>query len=331
MKYAVVGAGAMGLRYGILLQENAGVAVDFIEPTQASLDKIRAQDNQVWKSRDHQERHQIKINIFSPEDYTGEPDVWIFFMKQMQLQETLERLSPKFKAGQTALGAMNGMGHIEKLQKYFDDEHIIGGTAMIATVLNDFGDVDFMGAEGAGSSVYANLTEQPSQVMDNLLVDFQAAHLNPSYTENFMGTLLTKVFFNAVENSIATMFQSRMGQLMAYDGFLEGIARPLINEAYDAAEAAGIKLIETRDEMVAQVDYVSNVANPLHFPSMYQDFVKGRPTEVDYINGWIADLAEKHGTKAPNHRLVTHFVHLAEAMREFTPPVNKLAPDYTGA
>lgn len=40
---------------------------------------------------------------------------------------------------------MNGMGHIEKLQKYFDDEHIIGGTAMIATVLNDFGDVGAYG------------------------------------------------------------------------------------------------------------------------------------------------------------------------------------------
>lgn len=331
MKYAVVGAGAMGLRYGILLQENAGVPVDFVEPTQASLDKIRVQGDKVWKSRDHKDRHEIKINIFSPEEYDGAPDVWIFFMKQMQLQDTLDRLAPKFKPGQTALGAMNGMGHIEKLQQYFDDEHIIGGTAMIATVLNDFGDVDFMGAEGAGSSVYANLTEKPSATMDALLTDFEAAHLNPRYTENFMGTLLTKVFFNAVENSIATMFQSRMGQLMAYDNFLEGIARPLINEAYDAAEAAGIELIESRDDMVAQVDYVSNVANPLHFPSMYQDFVKGRPTEVDYINGWIADLADKHGTQAPNHRLVTNFVHLAESMREFTPPVNKLAPDYTGA
>ena len=252
-------------------------------------------------------------------------------MKQMQLQDTLDRLAPKFKPGQTALGAMNGMGHIEKLQHYFDDEHIIGGTAMIATVLNDYGDVDFMGAESAGSSVYANLTEKPSEVMDQVQKDFQAAHLNPSYTENFMGTLLTKVFFNAVENSIATMFQSRMGQLMAYDGFLEGIARPLVNEAYDAAEAAGIQLIESRDDMVKQVDYVSNVANPLHFPSMYQDFVKGRPTEVDYINGWIADLADKNGTQAPNHHLVTNFVHLAEAMRKFTPPVNKLSPDYTGA
>ena len=331
MKYTVVGAGAMGLLYGILLQENAVVSVDYVETTQASLDKIRQQDNKVWKSRDHKDRHQIKINIFSPEEYEGDPDVWIFFMKQMQLQDTLYRLAPKFKAGQTALGAMNGMGHIEKLQHYFDDEHIIGGTAMIATVLNDYGDVDFMGAESAGSSVYANLTEKPSEVMDQVQKDFQAAHLNPSYTENFMGTLLTKVFFNAVENSIATMFQSRMGQLMAYDGFLEGIARPLVNEAYDAAEAAGIQLIESRDDMVKQVDYVSNVANPLHFPSMYQDFVKGRPTEVDYINGWIADLADKNGTQAPNQHLVTNFVHLAEAMRKFTPPVNKLSPDYTGA
>ncbi|MBU7454959.1 ketopantoate reductase family protein [Leuconostoc fallax] len=326
MKYAIVGAGAMGLRYGILLQENAGVPVDFIEPTQASLDAIQAQGNKVWKSRDHEDRHLIDINIFSPEAYNGDPDVWIFFMKQMQLQDALDRLSSKFKSHQTALGAMNGMGHIEKLEKYFDQDKIIGGTAMIATVLNDYGDVDFMGKEGAGSSVYANLTQQDSETIRALEQDFQAAHLNPSITNNFMGTLLTKVFFNAVENSIATMFQSRMGELMAYDTFLEGVARPLINEAYDAAEAAGITLIESRDDMVKQVDYVSNVANPLHFPSMYQDFVKGRPTEVDYINGWIADLAEKNGLQAPNHRLVTHFVHLAEAMREFNPPVNQLLP-----
>lgn len=323
MKYTVVGAGAMGLRYGILLQENAHVEVDYVEPTAASLKRIREQGNQVWKSRDHQNRHLLPVNIYSPEEYNGDPDVWIFFMKQMQLEDALTRLAPKFKEHQTALGAMNGMGHIEKLQKYFADERIIGGTAMIATILNDYGDVDFMGAEGAGSSAYANLIEQDSAVLDDVLVDFKAAHLNPTKSNNFMGTLLTKVFFNAVENSIATMFQSRMGELMAYDNFLEGIARPLINEAYDAAEAAGYQLLETREEMVQQVDYVSNVANPLHFPSMYQDFVKGRPTEVDYINGWIVELAKKNGLKATDHELVTNFVHLAEAMRKYRKPVDQ--------
>lgn len=317
MKYAVVGAGAMGLRYGILLQENAGVPVDFVEPTQASLNVIRAQGNQVWKSRDHENRHLIPVNVYSPEEYTGDPDVWIFFLKQMQLPDATARLADKFKPHQTALGAMNGMGHIEVLQQYFSDDHIIGGTAMIATILNDFGDVDFMGAEGAGTSNYANLTEQDSDVLDALLDDFGAAHLNPTKSNNFMGTLLTKVFFNSVENSIATMFNARMGELMAYEGFLAGVAKPLIDEAYDAAESAGYQLLESREEMLSQVEYVSTVANPLHYPSMSQDFTKGRDTEVDYINGWIARLARKHGLVAKNQELVTNLVHLAESMRQF--------------
>lgn len=317
MKYAVVGAGAMGLRYGILLQENAGVPVDFVEPTQASLNVIRAQGNQVWKSRDHENRHLIPVNVYSPEEYTGDPDVWIFFLKQMQLPDATARLADKFKPHQTALGAMNGMGHIEVLQQYFSDDHIIGGTAMIATILNDFGDVDFMGAEGAGTSNYANLTEQDSDVLDEVLADFGAAHLNPTKSNNFMGTLLTKVFFNSVENSIATMFNARMGELMAYEGFLAGVAKPLIDEAYDAAESAGYQLLESREEMLSQVEYVSTVANPLHYPSMSQDFTKGRDTEVDYINGWIARLARKHGLVAKNQELVTNLVHLAESMRQF--------------
>lgn len=140
-----------------------------------------------------------------------------------------------------------------------------------------------------------------------------------------MGTLLTKVAFNSVENSIATMFQARMGHLIQYKDFVSKIAAPLVAEVYAGTKAAGIELIETEKEMLEQVDYVSRVGNPLHFPSMYQDFVKGRPTEVDYINGYLADLAEKNGVPAPNQRLITSLVHLAEAMREFNPPVNKLA------
>nr|WP_257613333.1 ketopantoate reductase C-terminal domain-containing protein [Oenococcus oeni] len=55
----------------------------------------------------------------------------------------------------------------------------------------------------------------------------------------------------------------------------------------------------------------------MHYPSMYQDFSNGRKTEVDYINGWIADLADREGTEAKNQRIVQNMVHLAEAMRQF--------------
>lgn len=316
MKYAVVGAGAMGLRYGIQLQYNAGLEVDFVEPTQASLDVIRAQGNKVFKARDHKNRHSLTINIYSPEEYQGDPDVWIFFVKQMQLEEALKRLAPKFKAHQTALGAMNGMGHIAKLQNYFADDHIIGGTAMIATVLPAFGDVDFIGEEGKEASTYANLTETDTPTLRALEADFKAATLGPTITTNCLGTLLTKVIFNSVINSICTMFRVQMGQMITYDRFLEGLARPMTNEAYDACEAEGIQLLETRDEMVESFREVSlNLS--LHYPSMYQDFSKGRQTEVDYINGYLADLGEKHGIPMPTQRFVQHLVHLAESMRDF--------------
>ncbi|MBS9336908.1 ketopantoate reductase family protein [Fructobacillus parabroussonetiae] len=325
MKYVIVGAGAMGLRYGLLLQEVAHQPVDFVEPNADSVAKIKAQGNVVYQSRDHQNRHAVPVSIYSPEEYQGEPDVWVFFMKQMQLADTLKRVAPHFKKGQLAVGAMNGMGHIEKLQEYFEDDQIIGGTAMIATILNDYGDVDFIGKENTGTSAYSNQSGVATPETKAVMSDFQAAHLNPSYSDNFMGTLLTKVFFNAVENSIATMFQARVGELLAYDQFLESIAKPMVNEAYDAADAAGITLLETREEMLEQMDHVARNVVPLHFPSMYQDFVKGRPTEVDYINGWIADLAEEHGVSAPTQRFITNLVHLAESMRQFNPPVNKLA------
>lgn len=50
---------------------------------------------------------------------------------------------------------------------------------------------------------------------------------------------------------------------------------------------------------------------------MYQDFSKGRPTEVDYINGYIAKLGRAHDYIYKTHEFVVHEVHLAETMRQF--------------
>lgn len=65
MKYAVIGAGAMGYRYGVLLQENAGVDVDFVDTWEPNLAKV-AEQGGVYVSRDHEGRHLVPINLYSP-------------------------------------------------------------------------------------------------------------------------------------------------------------------------------------------------------------------------------------------------------------------------
>ncbi|KRN27040.1 2-dehydropantoate 2-reductase [Secundilactobacillus similis DSM 23365 = JCM 2765] len=312
MKFAMIGAGAMGLRYGILLQE-AGNDVTFIDTWQPHIDKIREQGG-VYVSRDHKDRHLTKIKLETPESYNDDPDMLIFFTKQMQLAGFLERCSHFFNDKQYAFTCMNGMGHIEKLQQYFADDKIIAGTALIATVLNGPGDVDFMGKRGAGKMNMANLTEKPDEMTHRLFDELQKAQMNPTLTTNFKGTLMTKVIFNSVINTLCTLFEIQMGEFGNFEKAYD-LGRQLIDEAYDICERAGITLVSTRDEEMTALDRNTRIDMPLHYPSMYQDMIHDRPTEVDYINGYIAELGREHHYEAHTHIFLTNLVHLSEYHR----------------
>ena len=49
--------------------------------------------------------------------------------------------------------------------------------------------------------------------------------------------------------------------------------------------------------------------------SMWEDLTRGRPTEVDHLNGEIVRLADQHATDAPLNRRIVELVHAAEATR----------------
>ncbi|MCT3398688.1 ketopantoate reductase family protein [Lentilactobacillus hilgardii] len=313
MKFVMVGAGAMGLRYGVLLQE-AGNDVTFVDTWQQHIDKVRQQGG-VYVMRDHKDRHLVKIKLETPETYHGDPDVVVFFVKQMQLNDYLKRCAHFFNDRQYAFTCMNGMGHIEKLQKYFADDKIIGGTALIATVLPGPGEVDFMGKRGAGMMNMCPLNEKPDEMCQRLYDELEKAQMNPTLTKDFTGTLMTKVIFNSVMNSLCTMFEIPMGEFGNFSGARE-MVRQLIDEAYDICARADIKLVSTREQELASLDHNSRIDMPLHYPSMCQDMFKDRPTEVDYINGYIAKLGRKYHYEAHTHLFVTQEVHLAEYHRQ---------------
>lgn len=114
------------------------------------------------------------------------------------------------------------------------------------------------------------------------------------------------------------MFEMQMGQFIEYPGVRE-MSRQLFDEAYDACKRAGIYLISTRQEQVDSVITVSKEYK-YHYPSMYQGFSKGRPTEVDYINGYIAKIGRQHDYVCRTHEFVVHEVHMAEMMRKYHQP-----------
>jgi 2-dehydropantoate 2-reductase len=47
--------------------------------------------------------------------------------------------------------------------------------------------------------------------------------------------------------------------------------------------------------------------------SLYQDLLRGKPTEIDFINGHVVRLAETHGTAAPFNALAVELCHELQA------------------
>lgn len=318
LKYAVIGAGGMGTQFGVLLQEFAGKHVDFIDTWGANVATVRKQGG-FYVSQDEKDRHFVKTNIFTPEEYTGDPDVWIVFVKQVQLDVILRRCAHLFRDHQVVFSAMNGYGHFEKLNQYFSADHIYGGTALIGAVVFGPGDINFTGGATAKAmnlcaydpQIAARGAEGAPEVEKQIFADFTAATLNPTIVDNFAGMCLAKVVFNSVLNTLCTMYQIRFGEFAEHPA-AKWLTESLVDEAYTAAEKAGIPLLGTRESEVATILHTAGVAHPLHHPSMYQDLTTGRPTEVDYINGYIAKLGREHGYVCKLHEFVTQELHLAE-------------------
>jgi len=58
--------------------------------------------------------------------------------------------------------------------------------------------------------------------------------------------------------------------------------------------------------------------------SMWEDLQRGRPTEIDYLQGVIVEIADRHGLQVPLSRRIVALIKRAEAAGKGSP---KLTPD----
>src|SRR5664279_5062648 len=78
-------------------------------------------------------------------------------------------------------------------------------------------------------------------------------------------------------------------------------------------------LLRLPDAVFALLLASSMKIDPEARSSMWEDLQRGRPTEIDYLQGVITEIAGRHGLKAPlSHRVVT-LIRNAEAAKKGSP------------
>lgn len=154
---------------------------------------------------------------------------------------------------------------------------------------------------------------------------------------NVLGIRYNKLTINVLGSAASMSASNFVAEALCDGQWRRAVGWPLIRECYRVYDAADVKLekipgrsnIKRIEKLMRQLDtpvlgpivrfgarqFYGN--RPVLF-SLLKDIERGKPTEVDYINGEIVRLAHTHGTTAPVDEQVVNMVHELEARGDGT-------------
>lgn len=308
MKIAILGAGAMGSFFGGLLAE-AGQSVTLIDINDQHLDVIR--NDGLRLETDRGDRSIKTLRVSRPESATQHPDLLIVFTKTMHTATALRGVEHLVGGNTHVLSLQNGLGNVERIAELVDADRILIGVTTWPADMVGPGHVRSHG-EGVIRMMSADGVVRPA--LAECVEALQDAGLNCQADGNVWAAIWEKVAFNAALNSVCAVTRCTVDQL---DLIAEGreLALQVASEVMAVAQAGGIH--------ADAVKTCTNVANAIakhrgHKPSMLQDVLAGRKTEVDSINGAVVNVALRLGVPVPCTQSMWTLVRLIEAKASAT-------------
>jgi 2-dehydropantoate 2-reductase len=155
----------------------------------------------------------------------------------------------------------------------------------------------------------------PSEGTTRLADIFVRAGIPCRLTENIEGELWLKLLRNCALNAISALGHARYGQI-AQDANAKQLMQSVVDEVLAVARAARVVLpgVDDRESgMAAAMEIATQMADA--FSSTAQDLSRGRPTEIDALNGYVARRGAELGVPVPVNRALFTLVKLAEVAR----------------
>lgn len=296
----MVGAGAMGCLFAgrLALAGNAVTVVD-VDPARLAL--IAAEGIVL---DDDLGRYVAKVRAARAEEVTGPVDLLMLFTKGMHSAGAIRSVAHLESTGCTVLTLQNGLGNVEAIAEVFPAERIAWGVTDFPA---DLEGANHVASHGQGHIFLGNWPQGADLRAKSIAGLLSTADLNAVADPHVPVAVWEKVAFNAALNALCTVSGLPVGGLDHPAG--RRAAHAVISEIANIAAAEGIAI--DRPRLDGKVDFA--IANHrAHKPSMLQDRIAGRPTEIESINGALLSFATRHGVPAPALQLLTDLVRLGE-------------------
>jgi 2-dehydropantoate 2-reductase len=298
-RIAVVGAGAVGGYFGGLLAR-AGAPVVMIG-RQAFVESVSAQgiflDTQNFKQF-------VRIEAASALSAVRGAGIVLFCVKTTDNAVVARALAPVLEPAAIVLSLQNGVDNVEQIRAAANIS-ALQAVVYVAASVPQPGHVKHV---GRGDLVLGPDSPQ-TQALAAL---FQRAAIACRIGDNIEGELWTKLLANCALNAISALGRVRYGRI-AGDADARRLMQMIVAEVLAVARASRIVLpgLESTELAMASALQIATQMTQA-MSSTAQDLLRGKPTEIASLNGFIARRGLELGVPTPvNHALAT-LVKLAE-------------------
>jgi 2-dehydropantoate 2-reductase len=302
--YHIVGAGALGMLYGSYLAPHAHITMIVRSATQLRQLRQSGIRLQIEATNECFARN---VECFMLGDVQSTPDVIVLTVKQHHLDEALMRqLHAQYGNQVPIICLQNGLGHIERLARYFPAEMVIAAiTTEGAMRITDH----LVAHTGRGQTSIGPMqldTQWPSAVSGFINVLLRSG-LTADYSDHMETLIWRKLCINACINPLTSLLQCRNGQLLEWPH-----ARLMLEQLCDELVAlASHKGLDGFDPLPTWIKEICQ-ATARNESSMLQDVRHARPTEIEAITGSLIAEGERYGLVMATHRRVYRLLQTYE-------------------
>jgi 2-dehydropantoate 2-reductase len=294
MRILVVGAGAMGGYFGARLVE-AGRDVTFL---------VRARRAEQLAGGLIVRSPKGDVRIPKPQLVTeptlGQPyDLVMLSCKAFDLDGAMESFAPAMGPSSMVLPLLNGMAHIEKLQKRFGNAAVLGGQCQISSTLDAEGHVVHL--NDWHMLGFGELDGSRSARIEAVSAAFTGAKFEPQLSTSILQDMWEKWIFIATMAGITCLMRASLGDIGTAGG--QNIALALFDEC---AAIAGKNLRVPNASVSERIRKVLTTPGSTLMASMLRDAENHNRTEHEHVLGDL--VARAHGVRAPV--LETCLVHM---------------------
>src|SRR5574341_573463 len=280
----IVGTGALATLFAARLRQ-ARCSITMLGTWQEGLDALRNNGARLVNANGNEDHFDVQVTD-DPRECIGIKHALVL-VKAWQTERVARQLAECLPEDGVAVTLQNGLGNRETLAQSLGlDRVALGTTPTGATLLGP-------GLARAGGEGIISIERHPA--LGPIEEALESAEFNVHIVEDAQSLIWGKLVINAAINPLTALLRVPNGQLLERPS-ARRMMSSLANETAQVASAEKINLPFT--DPIAAAEEVARKTGA-NRSSMFQDVLRGAPTEIDAICGAVVKAAQKHRIYTP--------------------------------